>query len=207
MRPLWITILGFAIGPAAFGQLDANSISITASRSVILQPDTASFSVTVITAPDTSLDDVLAGLQGSGISARNFTGVFTVNRSLAWIFHWTVPIAQMKDTIASLSALELNYVVTGVQVSEAATPACPRSDLIADATAQARKLSAAAGLTVGRILAVSDNPPQVADVVPTLAGRSGSFSSFILGTPSGQQPLFPSPQFTCSLTVQFALGR
>jgi len=206
MRPLWITILSLAIASAAFGQLDSNSISITASRSVILQPDTARISATVTTAPDANLDDVLAGLQGSGISAGNLIGVSTVNRSLAWNFSLTVPIAQTKDTLASLSALKLNFSVTGVQVSEAATPACPRSDLIADATAQARKLAAAAGLTVGRILAVSDNPLQVAAVVPTAAERSGSFS-FLIGLPSVQQFLSPSPRFTCSLTVQFALGR
>jgi uncharacterized protein YggE len=206
MRPLWITILGLAIGPAAFAQLDSNSISITASRSVILQPDTASISATVTTAPDTNLDDVLAGLQGSGITASNFNRVSSANRSLAWNFSWTVPIAQMKDTLASLAALKLSYSVTGVQVSEAATPVCPRSDLIADATAQARKLAATTGLTVGRILAVSDNRPQAAAVVPTAAERF-EFVSFLIGSPSVQEPLFPSPQFSCFLTVQFALGR
>src|SRR5579863_4641627 len=62
-------------GSLAFGQLDSNSITVSASRSTSLQPDLAVFAVTVQSGLSTSLADVIAALQGSGITQANFAGV------------------------------------------------------------------------------------------------------------------------------------
>jgi hypothetical protein len=51
----------------AFGQIDSNSITVTASNNVSLQPDQAVFGTTVQSGINTGLDDVLMALQGSGI--------------------------------------------------------------------------------------------------------------------------------------------
>ena len=61
--------------PLLFGQLDSNSVTVTASQSVNLQPDQVLFGVGVGSSLTTSLDDVLAALQGSGITFANFSGV------------------------------------------------------------------------------------------------------------------------------------
>src|ERR1700682_1639233 len=53
----------------AYGQLDSNSITITASRNTAVEPDQVVFSVGVSAGLNSSLDDVLAALAGSGITS------------------------------------------------------------------------------------------------------------------------------------------
>ena len=60
-----------------FGQLDSNSVTVTASRSTNVQPDQVLFAVYVTSRLSTSLDDVLAALKTSGITIANFSGVST----------------------------------------------------------------------------------------------------------------------------------
>ena len=59
----------------AFAQLDSNSITVTASRATVLQPDQVIFVVNVTSGLDTSLDNVIAALSGTGITVANFTGI------------------------------------------------------------------------------------------------------------------------------------
>ena len=210
--------------PAAFGQLDSNSVTVTATRSLTQQPDQVLFGVTVESGLNTGLDDVVAALQGSGITLGNFVGVSTapagfvltggpllpttVMPMLQWTFALPVPLPKIKDTLASLSALQkgiaqqnkgltLSFNVQGNQVS-APSQACPIPDLLADAHAQAQKLAAAAGLSLGTVLAMSSVtsvPSSIASVAPVIQG-SISFSA--------TAPVFPS---VCSMTVKFALLR
>ena len=71
-------ILGFLLSASlAFGQLDSNSITVTASQSVNLQPDQVLFAVYVSTPLTASLDDVLAAVKGAGITSANFSGVYS----------------------------------------------------------------------------------------------------------------------------------
>jgi hypothetical protein len=207
MRHTWIAILILAL--PLFGQLDSNTISITASRSVLLQPDQVSFSIQAGSPTGASLDDVLAALQGS---------VTAVDRPnpLAQSLTLSVPVAKMSETIAALLQLKVNFSVTGTEPSK--LPACLQADLVADATAKARVLASAAGLIVGRVLSVSDSPTvQVPALImiATLSSSSqlsGDFSRYpgpgnII--PAGSislRPLLPSPAATCALTVKFALG-
>ena len=205
-----------------FGQLDSNSITVTASQSGNLQPDQVLFAVYVTTPLTASLDDVLAAVKGAGITSANFSGV---NSSAAaqlcsgtgtqqppaeqWAFGLAVPFAQMKATVTSLTSLQqsivqansgftLSFSVQNAQVSTSLlqSQSCNITGLIADATAQAQKLAAAAGLSLGSILAMSSNTssPVANNSVPV--ATIGSFSSGILTTPQG-----------CALTVKFTLTR
>jgi uncharacterized protein YggE len=188
------------------------------------QPDQVLFAVNVQSGLNTSLDDVVAALQGSGITAANFVGL-SVSPSLLyvgtpaipstivappmqWIFSLSAPLAKIKDTIAMLTALQksvaqqntglmLSFNVQGTQVSAQAQQShpCAASDLLNDARAQAQKLADAAGLSLGGILAMSSGTSVSGSV-----GTSVSVSAVISFAP----PVLPS---VCSMTVKFALLR
>jgi uncharacterized protein YggE len=219
--PIFLLILST---PAAFAQLDSNSVAVSATRSLAQQPDQVLFGVTVQSGLNTSLDDVVAALQGSGITAANFSAVSTapayvligsggpqpptVTPMLQWTFVLPAPLARIKDTIATLSGLQqriaqqnngltLSFNVQGTQVSAQLqqSQVCPISDLLADATAQAQKLAGAAGLSPGAILAISSGTS-----VPGSVGSAVSITGALIFAP----PVLPS---VCSMTVKFALLR
>jgi hypothetical protein len=192
----------------AFGQLDSNSITVTASRSNASgPPNLAVFSVVVTSGLDTSLDDVIALLQGTGISAANLQSLDQyrlsnapgqVTETLNWRFSFTAPLTKNKDTIAMLTSLQqaiakmnngqtMSFSIQGSQ-SSVQPQVCSLPDLLTDARAQAQKLADGAGLGVGNILAMSSSTTGV-----SAAGIAG----ILLGASS-------SP---CILTVRFALLR
>jgi hypothetical protein len=155
----------------AFGQLDSNSITVTASQSENLQPDQVLFAVDVSTPLTASLDDVLAAVKGAGITSANFSGVYSSATAQSgtgtgngqspaeqWAFGLAVPFAQMKATVTTLTSLQqsitqassgftLSFSVQGTQVSTSLlqSQTCNIAGLIVDATAQAQKLATAAG--------------------------------------------------------------
>lgn len=203
-----------------FGQLDSNSVTVTAARNVNLQPDLVVFGVVVESGLNTSLDDVLGAMQGSPITMANFTGVSSLSYLLAvlppnvqpqpvptlqWTFVLPAPLSKIKDTTAMLLALQqslakknnglkLSFSTQGTQISSQLqqSQGCSIPDLIADARAQAQKLADAGGLSVGTILAMSsETSTPVGNSIPALLG----FASFASFPPS------------CSITVKFALGR
>ena len=216
--------LFLAAAPLLFGQLDTNTVSVRASRSIAVQPDQAVFAVSVSAPLDAGFNDVIAALQGTGITAAQFSGLAvsqvtpSIQFRLAWRFVLPVPLAGMKDEVASLTAAQqalvkkqsvfgLSFYVAGTQASPEllAGQSCSKSDLIADATSQARVLSAAGGFSLGPILSMSDvGGVAGAAWVPTASLVSGDFAagslaSFLLFTPV---PL-TSPVVSCSLTVKF----
>ena len=106
----------------AFGQLDSNSVTVTASRGVNLRADQAVLGVFVDSGLNASLDDVLAALQGSGITIANFSGVSTASAifvppppklqpppMLEWAFGLSVPLSKLKDTFATLTGLPAEH--------------------------------------------------------------------------------------------------
>jgi hypothetical protein len=169
----------------ALAQLDSNTLTVTASRTSNPEPDQAVFLVTVESGLATPLGDVLAALQGSGITLANFSGVggsaslslispvpgnlVTLPQpSIGWAFRLPVPLGSTKDTVAALTRLQqsiaqskngltLSFQIQGTQVSPQArqSQACVWSDLIADARAQAQKTAGSAGFTVVSILSMS----------------------------------------------------
>lgn len=168
----------------AFGQLDSNSVTVTASSNTALQPDQVIFSVS-LTAPITSsLDDILAVLAGSGITQANLSGGNELENILtgfpgvapaptvAWNFTLPVPFSQLKATVATLNGLQtsiaaknngmqLSFSVNGTQVSTQLqqSQTCSPTNLITSARASAQNLVTTAGLRLGNVLAMSSPAP------------------------------------------------
>jgi uncharacterized protein YggE len=167
---------------AAFGQTasNANSVIVTASRSTNIQPDQVVFSVTVSTPATATLNDAVNALQGTGITAANFIALNAVQvydptsgqqigpTVVSWSFSLVVPLTALQSTVGLLTAVQKNigaqnngvsisFSVTGTQVSPQAqqAQACSQSDLLSAARAQAQALAAAAGKTLGSVLAMS----------------------------------------------------
>ncbi|HUA57298.1 MAG TPA: SIMPL domain-containing protein [Verrucomicrobiae bacterium] len=194
-----------AFGQAAAG---ANSVTVTATRSANVQPDQVVFTIEVNTPNDGTLDSAVAALQGSGVTAANFSSVATVQiydpaggsgqTTLAWYFSLTVSFSDMKSTIGLLSAVQqsagarnngisVSFSVSGTAVSPQAQQSaqCSQSGLLSDAKAQAQQLANAAGKALGSVLAMSSS-------TMTTTQSSGPISSTV-STPA------------CSLTVKFQL--
>jgi hypothetical protein len=183
MRKSVLVFLPLLCCSLAFGQLESNSITVSASNNTNLQPDQAIISVNVQSGTNVGLDDVLTALQGSGITVANFSGVSTSqqtftcaggslspNFALQWTFSLPVPLANTKATAASLTTLQqtiakqnngltLSFSITGTQISQqlAQSQTCSLLALITSATTQAQSLAAAGGLTLGSILALSSS--------------------------------------------------
>jgi hypothetical protein len=215
MRTLWLTTMLLGTGALLFGQLDSGSVTVTATRSIGLQPDQAVLTASVLSGLDANFDQILRSVADAHIVESEFSGVTVVNQplglSLRWDFDLAVPIAQLPDTISTLRAQLLNITVRGTQVSaerRAAEP-CPREDLMADATSQARRMSLAAGIALGPILSVAEGGVIGAVLVPVAASRQGVFSVTVgpYGGSSFAPPLPPSLPVVCSLTVKFGVGR
>jgi hypothetical protein len=210
-----IVILAFVLSASlAFGQLDSNAVTVTASRNASLQADTVVFSVAVTSGINAGLDDIVAVLAGSGITAANFSSVsspqFIPASAIAfpqpappmmqWSFTLPVPLSKLKDMATALTTVQQNiasknsgmtmsFSVQGTRVSpqlQQSQP-CVVSDLLADARSQAQRLANAAGLTLGQILALSSSTSSTTG--------SSSFAGFLVGPPN------------CAVTVQFALIR
>jgi uncharacterized protein YggE len=217
MWKLGLVILSLAAAPV-FAQLPSNTLTITANRTINLQPDEALFSLSVTSSVTTNLGQIVAALSGGGVTSANLAGVGnnTTPPSFQWNFTLAVPLSNLTATVASLNNLEqtisqnnsgltLTFYVEGTQVSPASqqqqqSQSCSNADLIADATAQAQKLVAAAGMILGPIIKLSNAPPasQIYPV-PTLVLYA------VLGAASFELSAPVPSSATCSLVVQFQL--
>jgi hypothetical protein len=215
-----------ALTPLTFAQVNPNSITVSTARNASLQPDQAVFSITVEAGVRTGFDDVLASLQGVGITAANFSGVNTsfsvcpaqncaTPPPLDWTFSLPVPLTKTKDTVATLTTLQqnlakandglsLSFRLAGTRVSQqlAQSQTCSIPGLIVDATTQAQGLAAAGGLTLGSILSISTAIPIEAGMLsvpnPTLA--IGAFLPLVPPVSSAVPP-------PCAITVTFNATR
>jgi len=194
-----------------FGQIESNTVRISATRQIVVHADEAVFSVAVTSPTSTTLDQVLAALPGSGITSADLTGVQNYDPvTFQWNFSLAVPLSSLTATIASLgklqqtigqnnSGLALTLSLNGTQVSpqlQESEP-CSHADLIADATAQAQQLVAAAGRRLGPVQRLSNTP----SVQPS----SGVYANFISGSFSSFLLVAAAPPVTCSLVVEFQL--
>ena len=205
IRRVLIGLLAMA-GSFAFGQLTSNSVTVSVSQTTNLQPDEALIQITVTSGYGSSLNDVVAALQGVGVTAASFNGLssgYSSNeqvQGLQWSFQIEVPLAQMKASLTALTALQqtigqnnnglqLSFNVGGTAYSQQLlqSQSCTPGALIVAARSQAQQLASAAGMTAGQILAMSTNTSAVYGIV--IGALLGSTSA-------------PS----CSLTVMFALG-
>lgn len=211
MRKASISFLLLAAAPL-LAQLPSHTLTIAATRSIVLQPDQIVFVLSVNSPVAATLEQVAGALSGLGITSANVSGVDSSNATtLQWNFTLASPLANLTATIASLTKLEqtiaqngsgltLTFYIGGTQVSQRLrqSQTCSNADLISDATAQAQKLAAAAGMTAGPIVKLS-NTAQPEN--STSAGFLGVFlvpAEYIV-------PNSYSPPVTCSLSVQFQL--
>ncbi|HYW46374.1 MAG TPA: SIMPL domain-containing protein [Bryobacteraceae bacterium] len=217
MRKIWL----FAIPCLAFAQLDDNTVTVTATRQLNVQADQVLIGATVSAASTATLDDVVAALAGTGITAANLSSVYTYSSQTPpsqWYFSLPVSFAQLKDTLASLAgaqqnaaknstAMQIYYYVQGTQVSAqllAANP-CVFTALVGDAQAQTQKVAGAVGLKVGSILAIWDSSSGGSAII-----KAGDFSQSIAVFEPSTVTAFISPNLytpppTCTMTVQFQL--
>jgi uncharacterized protein YggE len=196
-------------------QLPSHTLTITASRSVALQPDQVVFGLSVASGTSTTLDQIGAALTSLGITSANLSSANTTSATmLQWNFNLDVPISNLTATITSLTTLQqiigqnnsgltLTFNVNGTRVSQQLQQSqqaqtCTNANLISDATAQAQKLASAAGVTLGPIAKLSTTPLGV-------SGLSGIFAPAELVVVNSIVPANYSVPLSCSLTVQFRL--
>lgn len=202
--------------PALFGQLGTNAVTVTASNTATLQPDQIIYSIAVTSGASASLDQVVAAVQGLGITVSNFTGVSGVGLPatlcpvtspnpipLTWTFTLTAPLANNTATVAQLTnfqqtlakqnnGLTMSFSAQGTQISpqlQASQP-CVLANLLAQARTQAQSLATAAGFNLDVIQAMSTT------ITTAFSGQAQSSSSSVLG--AGSAP--------CSVTVKFGLN-
>jgi hypothetical protein len=204
--------LGFSPQPGP------HTITMVPSRTLTSQPDQVLIGIYVTSGLTTGLDKVNSALAGAGITGANLSGVTTTTdyssspegqSALQFTFTLVTPLANLTGTLAQIasavqtsstrnSALNLSFSVAGLQASPQSQPVCPQAGLIADGTAQAQKVAAAAGLSAGPLLSIST-------VATPIAG-------YVFGVPSGPygDGLLNAVEFnsttSCSLAVQFQLN-
>ncbi len=207
MRSLWLGILLAAVESLAFGQLDSDTLTVSVSQSFALQPDQALLSISLLTPASTGLDELVASLKGSGITAANLSNVSLLREhTLVWQFTLAVPFSKIPSTAAQLNAQKIPFYVQGSQVSAESQQAqqCPVSNLMAAARAQAKQVADAAELVVGDVLTLSSGNPSTPTLrlsIPTAASRpdSTSVTQFF--------PIQPVARANCTLVVKFKLLR
>jgi len=197
-------ILLLAAAATAFAQTDTNTITVAASRTVTVAPDQVGYSVTVRTAGGASLNDAVAQLPGTGITAADLSyvadaGLLGQNPAVDWTFRLVVPFSKMKDTTTVLAGLvrqaggmkgvasPISFSVQAAQTSaDAQTRACDLSALVNDARQEAGRIASAAGVQVGQIVGISDRP---AVAIPTAVERIGNFSAISIPDPIAGIPI------------------
>lgn len=216
MRLLFLLLLA----SPAFAQLQSNSLEVTATRTIAIQPDVVTFNVWVTAGVTVGMDAVVAALP-EPFNASDFVSAaasfLNAGPGTQWYFSKTLPIASMGSALTSLNSAQANRkssmtVTFSVQanVSAAAKAAnpCVYGALMSDASAQARQTAIAAGLKLGPVISLSDGSDLpadqaggavylVADAFIGVISRSGSFSAFAP----------PAPPTVCTLVVRFQLSQ
>lgn len=161
-----------------FGQPGSGTVTVTASNNSNPQPDQALFSVSVNSGIGQSLDSVVTALASAGISAANLSGLnfqsgtaASTTPPLSWTFQLTVPVTQVKNTTATLLALQktilqnnsgltLSFNLQGTQVSQQLQGTCDFVGLMNSARAEAQNIAAATGFTPGAVVGISGSIAQ-----------------------------------------------
>jgi len=173
-------MIPFLLAGAAWSQqvsLDANSILVTATKTVALAPTDVSFLINVTVDFSVPVDQVLAmvdfGLTiNDVVSIGSYPGSYgpcgpIAGTRMTYGFRLGVPLAKMKETVDKLEKLrkatetgvDLNYSTSAIGPTEAAVADAREKalpGLIADARTKAQSLATAAQLKLGSIQAVSE---------------------------------------------------
>ncbi len=223
-KALLISVL-LASASLVFAQTDANSITVVASRNTNFQADQAVFSVSVASGINASLDDVLGALQGSGVTAANFTGVNSSQQlsittipgitpfpvvpgpivplpSLQWSFTLSVPLSKIKDTIGTLTTVQQNAAKKNNGLSV--------SFYVQGAQVSPQSQQSQACVLTDLIADARAQAQKLADAAGLGVGVILAMSSATSATPAsiGLSSFFiAAPSAPCALTVKFALQR
>lgn len=220
---------------APYGQNEPNTITVTALRSMTLQPDQVVFGINIDTGLNAGLDDATAALSAAGVTGAAFSGVYNSTiyptiggqpqNLLQWSFTLTAPFSKLKDTLTQLAAaqqaiahqnsgIQMTFSVSGSQVSTALQQAqtCPQADLMADARAQAQNVAGAAGVSVGAVFSVSGGNSLAGSAAAFAVinpYRLGNFTQTIGGNFVSSSFLLggvtASPAYSCTLSVEFLM--
>ncbi len=153
----------------------------------------------------TTIDGALAALPGSGFTAANLVNVSASPVALGWRFSVAAPFSKMKDILAALQKAAsqntaVSFGVSGTQLSPELLAAqdCSYASLLNDAQAQARQVTAVAGISLNDLISVSESPV----TTPVYASRLGSF---LLG---GVSTIYdPSQTASCTLVARYGMGQ
>lgn len=201
-----------------------NTITISASRTTTPPPDEVLMGMDVISGQGAGLDDINAALAEAGITGASFTGVSTSfatasspcsscsQPGLDWSFTLTAPLAKLSSTLTQLvaaqqtvtqqnSSFRLSFYILGLQASQQSQPVCNEAGLVSDARSQAQTVATAAGVGLGAILNLSDQPISFGLVPAYSAGNFAISATGILSILQATVTQGP----TCSLSVQFQL--
>jgi hypothetical protein len=178
MRKAILLSIVWAYAGWAQSNLDANSIIVTVSRTLVLVPTDATFLINVGADISVPINQVLAavdfGLTTSDIVSINSYGMYppyvtaTAPSRVTYVLRLNVAISKVKDTIDKLETLrkatptgiDLSYSTSGigpsqVAVDDAHEKALP--DLMGDARKRAQAVASAAQLKLGAIQAVNES--------------------------------------------------
>src|SRR5690348_3265401 len=102
MTRAWIAITLCLCAAAA--ELETNTVTVTAGRAVSQPPDQVWLYVSLLARPDTGLEDIVAQLKGTGITAADLNYVTTASGDyLQWTFTPSVGFDKLAATIAALT--------------------------------------------------------------------------------------------------------
>ncbi len=203
--------LGVTFGGA---QQVPSAITVSATRTLNVPPDTVVIYAYVNNGAIATIDDALAVLPGSGFTAANLYS-FSANAQsgqslLEWEFSMTVPLSKMTDTLTALQKAAsqntaVSFFVGGAQLSPQLLAAqdCSYASLLHDAQAQARQVTAAAGVSLNDLIAVGEGS------TPTAAFRTGDFSQIVaVGIYDPLTVYYPPSQPTsCTLVARYGMGQ
>lgn len=199
-------VLFMLVSAGAFAQVATDGITTSASRTVTLAPDSAVYTVDVTLAAGTTVDQAVAFLKDTGITAVNLAGAGTTQGYLTTVpptpaqrmvheFQITLPYIRLKDmndklttaakaVAAAGGALDQSmYLTASDQVlQDARQKVMP--DLVAEVRRRAEFLASASGLNLGALQSLSDGS-YASVVVPVF--RSTATLGFSSGSGSGLQ--------------------
>jgi hypothetical protein len=150
-----------------------STVTVSTSQPNSLTLDQVSLALSVTSPPGIGLSAVTGALSDAGITNATLYGVATssntTSSSYLWSFSLLVPFTQLSATLAELSTaaatiqqnnsgLSLSFGVTGLSSSQAQQPpSCSSSNLLQAAQSRATQIAAAAGLSLGPVLSLSNN--------------------------------------------------
>ena len=160
-RPL---VVALVLAPALlFGQLSPNAVTVTVSQAAGVPPSQVTFSLTVSSGFNKTLDQIVGALAGLGITAANLVSL----SSPANLFAPPSPQPQ--------PGLQWTF-----QAAPSSSQNCNLGALVSSARTQAQSLASAAGLSAGAIVGVAGS------ISNSLSSACALTVSFALGSASYQ---------------------